>query len=929
MIFRDNLNLMSKENRVIAFGSSAEATSEESNVQASASHDAILELGESEEASDWISDEFDVDLPRRSRLGWIVPAIAFLAVFGWSGFFAWSRQSEIVSVTAPAQWAQLTSDWAVPVLLVCVLWLLFMRSSSREASRFGDAARLLANESANLEARLTTVNRELSLAREFISSQSRDLETLGRLASERLSENAERLQALIRENGSRVDNIGKVSETALENMEKLRGQLPVIASSAKDVTNNIGTAGRTAKTQLDDMITGFKRINEFGTACEAQVNKLCQHIEASIAGFTLHCSKMEDAAKTRFDEIEEHGSNLRTQLELQEVEALASIRSRATALSEELAQTRTQLDSDEEACIASMRVRLNTIRDEGGTIARSLRDGEERAMEGWRSALSQLGEDKDKALDLIGETAHVAIETAERRFAAIAAELASFEAEITQRTAALDQEIDARRAKASQIETEALSRIGKISENLETQLTERSQRLSDEIEQRGAKATSAHEQTLKNFDEMFAQFEVKASEYANKHEHESAAIAERTEGVLARLEQYVERMNTISAQADEAEAQMSTSLKAIALNLEETQTALTSTGKDIAKLTDSSVRLLELLQASSNQTRSDLPKSIEASENQLSALEERIGAMRGLLEQAGGNTSRLVRQVETANVGLKAAMAEIDRLQASVEDHDEAQKEVLASIQQSLSNIEIQSNKLSQKARTELSEAIERLSTSARDAISSISDQSAGSIHEIAEKLGDESAAAIEKAMHAKAEEAAGQLEAAALHAAGIGKEAATQLRDQLAKINELVGNLERRVTQARERAEENVDNDFARRAALITESLKSNAIDIAKALSSDVTDTAWAAYLRGDRGIFTRRAVTLIDNSEAKAILQVFERDPDFHEHVSRYIHDFEAILRQVLSTRDGNALGVTLLSSDMGKLYVALAQAIERLRN
>jgi len=34
------------------------------------------------------------------------------------------------------------------------------------------------------------------------------------------------------------------------------------------------------------------------------------------------------------------------------------------------------------------------------------------------------------------------------------------------------------------------------------------------------------------------------------------------------------------------------------------------------------------------------------------------------------------------------------------------------------------------------------------------------------------------------------------------------------------------------------------------------------------------------------------------------------------------------MLSTRDGNALSVTLLSSDMGKLYVALAQSIERLR-
>jgi hypothetical protein len=34
------------------------------------------------------------------------------------------------------------------------------------------------------------------------------------------------------------------------------------------------------------------------------------------------------------------------------------------------------------------------------------------------------------------------------------------------------------------------------------------------------------------------------------------------------------------------------------------------------------------------------------------------------------------------------------------------------------------------------------------------------------------------------------------------------------------------------------------------------------------------------------------------------------------------------VLSSRDGSALGVTMLSSDTGKLYVALAQAIDRLK-
>ena len=85
---------------------------------------------------------------------------------------------------------------------------------------------------------------------------------------------------------------------------------------------------------------------------------------------------------------------------------------------------------------------------------------------------------------------------------------------------------------------------------------------------------------------------------------------------------------------------------------------------------------------------------------------------------------------------------------------------------------------------------------------------------------------------------------------------------------------------------------------------------------------------LRGDRGIFTRRAVSLLEANEARSIAAIYEDDREFREHVSRYIHDFEAILRQILSTRDGHALGVTLLSSDMGKLYAALAQAIDKRR-
>ncbi|HEX4847788.1 MAG TPA: ATPase, partial [Novosphingobium sp.] len=285
--------------------------------------------------------------------------------------------------------------------------------------------------------------------------------------------------------------------------------------------------------------------------------------------------------------------------------------------------------------------------------------------------------------------------------------------------------------------------------------------------------------------------------------------------------------------------------------------------------------------------------------------------------------------VSEAAGGLTQALTQVEALSTILTAEGTRQAEQVDAMRASLESVRSESLGLAEQAQAELRKAIDELNASAKAAVSGIAELSAGSISKLAASLGEESGAAIEKAMRSKAAEVAGQLELAASHAAGVSREAAVQLRDQLAKVNELTAHLERRVAHARSKAEDQVDNDFARRVALITESLNSNAIDIARGLDTDVTDTAWAAYLKGDRGIFTRRAVKLLDSGEAKAVAQLYEQDRTFREHVSRYIHDFEAMLRQLLSTRDGHALGVTILSSDMGKLYVALAQAIERLRN
>ena len=835
---------------------------------------------------DWEAAEPE---PAGSTRRWLAPASAILALLGWTAFFGWTRQAMLAAGPGPAQWADLASAWSGPALLIAVSWLVAMRNSRREAARFGDTARLLADESARLEQRLLATNRELSLAREFIAAQGRDLEALGRVAVERLSQSAERLQSLIQDNGAQVEALGTVSTTALDNMEKLRGQLPVIASSAKDVTNNIGNAGRTAHAQLQELIAGFKRLNEFGQASERQVVALKGQVGEILDEYTRQTDAFDSLANQRFAALAERGEAFRNQLDQHEVDALAAIRSRATALADELEDTRHRLDEQEAESLTSLRARLGAIRDESATIGRSLREIEESAASAWQAQVARMDEQFKAALETLGKADANAMALARARMQALMEEAQRFDANLGERNRRFDEQAASRRAEAESADEAALARMRQQLAALDEDLSRRQE----------------------------------------AHARSAGDLAATAGAIAEQLATFEARLAEIAHHGSEAEAHIGASLQTLADKLLASRVALEGTDRQVDSLTDASVRLLELIQASVQHSRKDLPEAIAASDARLADIEGRVFALRDAAAAAGSHGQDLAAHVLAGNAALDEARTKVGHLHDEMERRSAAHARALDELNASLAALARESEGLADHARAELAGAIAQLSGAARDAVAGIEQLGDEKVAALAARLGSESAAAIDKAMRLRAAEVAGELEQAAAHAAGVSREAAMQLRDQLAKVNELAGNLERRVAHARERAEEQVDNDFARRMALITDSLNSHAIDIARALSADVSDTAWAAYLRGDRGIFTRRAVALLDNAEARAIAQVYENDRDFHDHVSRYIHDFEAMLRQLLSTRDGHALGVTILSSDMGKLYVALAQAIERLRS
>jgi hypothetical protein len=209
----------------------------------------------------------------------------------------------------------------------------------------------------------------------------------------------------------------------------------------------------------------------------------------------------------------------------------------------------------------------------------------------------------------------------------------------------------------------------------------------------------------------------------------------------------------------------------------------------------------------------------------------------------------------------------------------------------------------------------------ARDAFAKVIPDVAGSLRGAAE---DAFAQAIDGGIETKMAEVAASSERAVQAA----QQATERLMRQMLTIADTTAGIEARIAEARADAEEADDETFARRVTVLIDQLNSTAINVTGMLSQEVSDSAWSSYLKGERGIFTRRAVRLLDSTEVREIQRLYEGDAAFRDQLNRYVHDFEAMLRRVLASREGGTLGVTLLSSDMGKLYVALAQAIERLR-
>ncbi|HQS11470.1 MAG: hypothetical protein B7Y62_06560 [Sphingomonadales bacterium 35-56-22] len=719
-----------------------------------------------------VEDMYEVEQPRRSILAFVVPTMLLLAFAGWTAFFGLTYWPEAQSGLDNNRIVELIVRWAVPALLIAVSWLLVMRNSSREATRFGNVAASLRNESVLLSQRMRTVNEEIALAREFLSQNARDLESLGRQSSQKLMESAQVLTAALADSDQKAKTLETVSQSANTNLEQLRKHLPVVTSAAKDVTNQIGSAGNNAQIQIKALIATLERVRDAGKSVRDYV----------------------DGVEVRADDM-------------------------AVKLEQSLSSSAKLLD-----------MRSTEALDRSAEMA-TLMDSATQAMS---SGIAQASGDIDAILS-------------------------------------------------------------NSQEQIQSSLSDLRKALGD---------------------------------VGSQTEQEEARIRAMIATISAHIDLSAQQISEVDRVATDQTSKLAFAVSALGESTRTVGSALTDNQLVTQQLIDQSHKLLESLGTANHEISETIPASMDVLSVQLS---DGVAQIKSALSNAQSLEELSGSMLEKLN-GLEQIIAtqrdSVDALMTQSDAHFAARHDQVDALGSSLRQTQSLLQEMSDEANGQLVTALLRVRESTRAAAESSRKILDEELAHISEQLTEQNRTALANALDAQVASMNAAVQEAIERNVELSEAATGLVVKQLAELGEMTTTLEGRIADSKNSFESVQDNSFARRMVLLTESLNSTAIDVTKILSNDITDTAWASYLKGDRGVFTRRAVRLIDSKEAKIIANHYGNDSEFREHVNRYVHDFEGIMRLLLSTRDGNAIGVTLLSSDIGKLYVALAQAIERLR-
>jgi predicted nucleic acid-binding Zn-ribbon protein len=440
----------------------------------------------------------------------------------------------------------------------------------------------------------------------------------------------------------------------------------------------------------------------------------------------------------------------------------------------------------------------------------------------------------------------------------------------------------------------------------------------------GKAGSEASESLAANVNHANSAIEILSTRVAEQERASQRMIAEIDRG----LSLIDERFTQLAAHGDERANRFLESLSRARTELDTMAAQASSQDQAIGAVAERTAALRESIDRLTDEIRDSLGTAIgeaQGSADRLSSaatvLRPEISWIRDAAVEAGDRLSATHEKIAEQQDHLSALLANVDH---GVDDAQSKLGELaakLAEVEQDASALSVQTAPALVSALVQVKDAAAHAAERAREAIEDIIPASAG-------RLSSETRAALERVIKESIEDQLRHVETVAERAVESARAASDRLTQQMVSLGQTASALEAHIAQTGRREQEKDSEAFARRVSLLIDSMHSAAIDVAKILSDEIDDKAWGAYLKGNRGVFTSRAVRLVDGSETRAIRAHYDNEIEFQQSVNRYLHDFELMLRRVIAERDGGIIAVTLLSSDMGKLYAALNQAIDKRR-
>ncbi|MEH3106204.1 MAG: hypothetical protein PGN09_02645 [Sphingomonas fennica] len=858
----------------------------------------------------------------------VVAALFALLAIGWIGTVAVAVLRDPAGAGDLVRTLLLIGVAAAPVALIALVWLIVAQGGRSRERRYGRAARTLRGEAARLTDLLDTLTVRLADGRQEIEAQRAALEALGERT---LAQVGEANGALARETAGLRDTAERLrhaSAGAREDVAAIAQELPQADERSRRIAQELRGAGATVQDQLSELERLLAAVGEAGHGADVQVRVAADRLAAQLARIAA------GGAETARG-LDETAARLDRTIAVALADAERAIDATRRGVAEQAAAL---VALAEEGRAAVDRAGM----DHSEHLVRRLADSGERI-----DGLFQRIAAQDQATVRMADALDGALARIEERFGNLGEVGAEQTADLAEALAALAdhaEHVSRGVASGTTAAVTLFERVTAVRRVLDTNARD----LEDTLPAALSRLRLHAERSLE------------AVSASTGEAQALARLAEDTEGKLTGFSGAIEgqqrALETLGGDADRRLAALRGQAMGLSRLIAETgENAEALAAGTADRLVEAMNRVRDSATRASDQARAaitaivpsiagDLAREVEHTVDRVLAerlrahLAETAQAAReaaGQVDQAGdvlgGRIAAITRAAGNAETGMADAAERADRhlqtLVTALADAAQAMEaQVAAAAAASVRRLAGQLGSVAEAAET-METQLDRAAT--------------GSAERLAAQLATIRAAAeqVEQQLNAAGAKADDRLASSMVviartaqameeQVAAAADQAEARLAGQLSAIGRATAAVKDQLSDVRETADRAEQQNFARQVALLVESLNSASIDVAKILSSDVSDTAWAAYLRGDRGVFTRRAVRLLDAAQSRELLRRYSGEAEFREQINRYVHDFEAMLRRVLSSRDGGPLSVTLLSSDMGKLYVALAQAIERLR-